>query len=194
MGLNPVPEKPVQITTLSLSFYKSDYSVHIHYTLPCRIQKGITVTEQKDENLKLHIDSDWKAEVEQEKSKLEELDQMEEDKSASGEGRIPPADFRTLMSTLVTPALLYLGGIPDPQTGQAVVSLEMATHYIDLLAVLEEKTKGNLSEEESKELTMIINDLRARFVELSKHIASLPPEAFKQGPATPQTGGGIQTP
>lgn len=135
-----------------------------------------------DESPKLHIDSDWKEEVERERAKLAEKEKASDTGRAGGkEQELPPADFRSLMGTLVTPAMLYLGGMPDPQTGQAVVSLELAQHYIDLLALLEEKCKGNLTEEESQELSQILHELRLRYVEIKKHLASMPPEAFSQG-------------
>ncbi len=83
------------------------------------------------------------------------------------------------MGTLVTPAVLYLGGMPDPQTGQAVVSLDLARHYIDLIGVLEEKCQGNLTEDESTELAQVLSELRNRFVEMGKHLASMPPRGLR---------------
>jgi hypothetical protein len=161
-----------------------------------------------DEAPKLHIDSDWKDEVERERQKMAEKEQKSPPQGGpGGEQELPPADFKSLMGTLVTPAMLYLGGMPDPQTGQAVVSLELARHYIDLLALLEDKCKGNLTDEESEELGQVLNELRKRFVEIKKHVESLPPEAFQQGgapggagqpniqpPPPPPTPGNLGTP
>lgn len=146
------------------------------------------------EGPKLHIDSDWKAEVEREREKLVEQDKKAAEQTGPAGQQMPPADFRTLMSTLVTPALLYLGGIPDPQTGQAVVSLELASHHIDLLAVLEEKTKGNLAEEEASDLASVLSELRARFVEISRHVEQMAATGQlkeAQGPAGPAMPGGM---
>ncbi len=148
-----------------------------------------------DEAPKLHIDSDWKEEVERERAKLAEKEKKATPQGERGEQDLPPADFKSLLGTLVTPAMLYLGGMPDPQTGQAVVSLELARHYIDLMSLLEEKCKGNLTEEETEELAQVLSELRRRYVEIKKHIASLPPEAFAQ-PGGGQGGvqPGIQPP
>jgi hypothetical protein len=72
---------------------------------------------------------------------------------------------------MVTQALMYMGAFPDPETGRAVVSLEYARLHIDLLAVLEEKTKGNLTPEEAEGLVQVISELRLRYVEISKAVA-----------------------
>ncbi|MCK4871560.1 MAG: DUF1844 domain-containing protein [Phycisphaerales bacterium] len=155
---------------------------------------------EQNEGPKLHIDSDWKAEVEQEKSKMAEKERHAKVQGGDatgaklGPGELPPADFKTLMSTLVTPAMLYLGGIPDPQTGQAVVSLELARHHIDLLAVLEDKCKGSLTDDEAKDLATIIYELRNRYVEISQHIASMPAQGAPAGTSPQPPTGGIQMP
>lgn len=150
----------------------------------------------EEQSPKLHIDSDWKDEVERERAKLAEKEQDAGGAEGQpGPGDIPPADFKSLMGTLVTPAVLYLGGMPDPQTGQAVVSLELARHYIDLIGVLEEKCQGNLTEDEAGELSQVLSELRKRFVEMGQHLASMPPEALSQQPGSqPPTPGNLQTP
>lgn len=119
---------------------------------------------------KIIIDSDWKAEAQAEKEKLSEAAETAPEGGAAG--KIPPADFRSLMGMLATQALMYMGGIADPQTGKGMFDPEAATHMIDLLAILEEKTKGNLTEEESQELSGVVNDLRTRFVEIARMVAA----------------------
>jgi hypothetical protein len=79
---------------------------------------------------------------------------------------LPPADFATLVLSLGSSAAMYLGEggageKPDP-------NLPMAKHVIDLLTVLEEKTKGNLSPDEEKILGGLLFDLRLRYVEALK--------------------------
>lgn len=128
-----------------------------------------------DEAPKLHIDSDWKAQAQAEKQKMAEKSQQKAPGSeagaagaaAGGGGGIPEASFETLISTLATQALFALGAIPDPSTGQRMQHLELARHHIDMLGVLEEKTKGNLSEEESDMLTQTTYELRQRYIQLS---------------------------
>lgn len=130
------------------------------------------------ETPKIHIDSDWKSQAQAEKEKLKALDQEKKKPASSagkgaqaGYGDLPPADFEGLLSTLASQALLYLGGIADPRTGRAIVDLEGAKFHIDLLTVLEEKTKGNLSEEEGKKLATFIYELRNRWVQISQMAA-----------------------
>lgn len=129
----------------------------------------------------LAVDADWKAQAQAEKDKMAAA---AEAKAAKGGGKpsggagagsreMPVADFSTLLETLVTQALLYMGAFPDPQTGRAVVSLEYAKFHIDLLAVLQEKTKGNLSEEESKAVSETLYALQMQFVEVSKAVAQM---------------------
>lgn len=65
-------------------------------------------------------------------------------------------------------AALFLGQIPNPQTGKAEVNLEVARMLIDQLAMIEEKTRGNLSNEESTVLKNILSNLQLAFVEASR--------------------------
>lgn len=81
---------------------------------------------------------------------------------------IPPASFGVLLSTLATQAMLSIGRVPNPMTGKTEVNLEMAKHFIDTLAVLEEKTKGNLTKEEGAMLEAVLHELRLEFVDASK--------------------------
>ncbi len=128
------------------------------------------MTDQ-DDAPKIHVDSDWKAQAQAEKEKLSQKVKEEQGKPGSaggaGPGQLPPATFETLVSTMVTQALFALGAIPDPRTGQRYENIDLARHHIDLLAVIEEKTKGNLSEEEDKMLSSTIYELRSRYIQLS---------------------------
>jgi hypothetical protein len=60
-----------------------------------------------------------------------------------------------------------MGAIPDPRTGQATAHLDLARHHIDMLSVIEEKTKGNLSEEETSMITGTLYELRSRYIQLA---------------------------
>ena len=81
-------------------------------------------------------------------------------------------DFRTLVASLASQAMMGLGAYGDPQTGRVVVDVVGAQFAIDLLGVLEEKTKGNLTPEEATELTEVLAQLRSRFVYVAKLVAS----------------------
>src|SRR3954447_3397802 len=65
-------------------------------------------------------------------------------------------------------AALFLGQIPNPQTGEGEVNLELARMFIDQLAMIQEKTRGNLSNEEAAVLRNTISNLQMAFVEVSQ--------------------------
>jgi hypothetical protein len=149
-----------------------------------------------EEEPQIHVDSDWKAQAQQEKEKLaqqEQAKQGEGEGQQQGQGQMPPATFETLMSTLATQAMYALGMIPDPRTGQASVSLELAQHHIDMLGVLEEKTQGNLTKEEADTLSQVVNELRQRFVQVSDAVKQQAQQQA-QGQGQAGQGGGIAQP
>jgi hypothetical protein len=74
--------------------------------------------------------------------------------------------FSSFILSLGTSAMLYLGFAEDPTTGKKEVNLPMARHVIDTLAMLKEKTKGNLEEDEEKLIDTMLFDLRLKFVEV----------------------------
>ena len=94
-----------------------------------------------------------------------------------GEGEVPDKDgrcvmpevsFSTFVMSLNTSVLYHLGEIADPETGQRMVNIELARHAIDTLVVLEQKTKGNLTDEEGELLKNILYDVKMRFVNAVK--------------------------
>ena len=80
---------------------------------------------------------------------------------------IPPARFDILIQLLSSQAILALGLIPDPQ-GKTEVRLPLARHFIDLLAILESKTKGNLDSKEATLLERSLHELRVLFLDKSQ--------------------------
>jgi hypothetical protein len=77
---------------------------------------------------------------------------------------LPEVNFTSLIFSLSSSALLHFGEIPDPQTGKKQVDMPLAKHAIDTIAMLKEKTKGNLTEEEQKFLDNVLTDLRWLYV------------------------------
>jgi hypothetical protein len=77
-------------------------------------------------------------------------------------------DFRTFVLSLTSSAMYHLGEIPDPDTGDAQVNLPLAQQTIEIIAMLQEKTRGNLNDEEQKTIDALLAELRVRFVEASK--------------------------
>jgi len=123
---------------------------------------------EQNEAPKIHIDSDWKAQARAEKERLVEKGKTEAGPAgAAGRGGLPPATFETLVSTTATQALFALGAIPDPRTGQRMLSLELARHHIDMLSVIEQKSKGNLSTDESNLLVTTLYELRQRYIQVA---------------------------
>lgn len=144
-----------------------------------------------DQTPKIIVDDDWKSQAKAEKEKLKDTAPPEGAPGGgeAGGGRLPEkVEFDHLLEVLVTQALMYMGGFPDPQTGQAMVALDLAKFHIDLLGVVKEKTKGNLSEDETKRLDGILQELRLRFVEISEAVAKAATEGTlnpSSGPAAP---------
>lgn len=82
---------------------------------------------------------------------------------ARGARALPPASFATLVQSVMTQALFYLGEL-SPYGGEPMLNLDMARHQVDLLGVLEEKTANNLSPEEKRFLDAALYETRTRFV------------------------------
>jgi hypothetical protein len=76
-----------------------------------------------------------------------------------------PVDFSTHVLSLASTALIALGKMPAPDGAPHPIDVETARHLIDVLAMLETKTKGNLDEAEQKLLASLIYDLRVAFVD-----------------------------
>ncbi len=81
---------------------------------------------------------------------------------------LPSIDFATFVASLSHSALMHLGEAPPLDGHLAETNFPLARQTIDLLGVLEEKTKGNLTGDEERILAHTLFDLRTRFVELSK--------------------------
>lgn len=94
----------------------------------------------------------------------------EVDESPEGDegGTLPTIDFATFILSLSHSALMHLGEAPHPDTNKVEANLPLAKQNIDLLGLLEEKTKGNLTGDEERLLAQVLFDLRMRYVERSK--------------------------
>jgi len=96
---------------------------------------------------------------------------QEKEASPSGEGQQRPhpqeINFASFIFSLGRSAFVHLGEEPDPLSGEKKVSLEMAKETIDIIALLEEKTRGNLTQEEEQLIKNILYALRMKYVELA---------------------------
>ncbi len=90
--------------------------------------------------------------------------------ASSDEKKAPALDFNALVLSLGSSVIVHLGEAPDPTTGQKrdQPEITMAQQSIDLLAMLQEKTRGNLTAEEARFLENMLFDLRMLFVQVSK--------------------------
>ena len=129
-----------------------------------------------DEEKKIFIDEDWKAQVEKEKSQLEETEEaaapMEDagDEEMPQPGQMPEATLMNLVGSLATQAMLALGVIAQQEQQQVMVDLGQAKYCIDTLAMLKEKTEGNTTEQESAELTQVVSELQQVFVARAQQV------------------------
>ena len=79
--------------------------------------------------------------------------------------KLPPPSFSLLIATFASQAMVAFGKVPDPIDGKTEIRLELARHAIDMLDILEQKTKGNLTADEAAMLEGILHQLRLEFME-----------------------------
>ncbi len=79
-------------------------------------------------------------------------------------GAEDPASFVNFLSTLATNAAAALGAVPHPATGQRSLDLETGKYWLDVLAMIRDKTKGNLHKQEDRLLEGLLSDLRMQYV------------------------------
>lgn len=89
-------------------------------------------------------------------------------KNRPGDCMMPAVSFTSFVLSLNTTALFHLGDIPHPETGQKVFDLELARHTIDTLAMLEDKSKGNLDSEEQDLISRVVYELKMRFIRVKR--------------------------
>jgi hypothetical protein len=84
-------------------------------------------------------------------------------------------------------AALFLGQIPNPKTGEGEVNLELAKMFIDQLAMIQEKTRGNLTNEESTVLRNALSNLQMAYVEVARETGGARPQPARPGESAPTT-------
>jgi Domain of unknown function (DUF1844) len=84
-------------------------------------------------------------------------------------------------------AALFLGQIPNPKTGEPEVNLDLARMFIDQLAMIQEKTRGNLTSEEAKVLSNALSNLQMAYVEVARESGGARPESARHGEGAMQT-------
>lgn len=114
-------------------------------------------------------DTDSDPDLEKEDSRDQAQAEPEEEKEtgsgkAQGDTRMPEMNFPTFIFSLNASALFHLGMVEDPTTGKKERNLPLAKQTIDILGMLEKKTRGNLSNDEENLLKNILTDLRLMYV------------------------------
>lgn len=134
-------------------------------------------TENRDQP-QIFVDEDWKSQVEAERKAAAQRQSTGEDRTeaattaaataksdASDAPPLPPATLSFLVTTLATQAMVSLGQVPNPFSGKVEIRLPEARHFIDTLTMLEEKTAGNRTPEESALLRGALHQLRLAYIE-----------------------------
>ena len=115
-------------------------------------------------------DTDWKARFEDTPApdgtapSAEEAAQAAEDKSCGERPCMPKPTFSTFVLSLASSALVQLGEVPDPATGEKQEDIALAKHSIDILSMLQDKIKNGLDAEEARLLEGLLYELRMKFV------------------------------
>lgn len=124
------------------------------------------MTEGNNKNEQAHSFSEQirnKETSQRERSKMAAAYQA---KTKDSEGiPLPKVDMNTLILSLSSSILVNLGEVPDPESNQLNENLDLARHTIDVLAMLEEKTKGNLTKDEEDLLKNVLFELRMKYVQ-----------------------------
>ena len=81
---------------------------------------------------------------------------------------LPQADFSTLIVSLYSTALVQMGEMPDPSTGTRSRNLDLARQTVDIVAMLQEKTRGNLDAEERNLIGSLLHELQIAFVKATE--------------------------
>jgi hypothetical protein len=126
--------------------------------------------EEKKEEKKIIVDEDWKAEAQKEKEILAAQEEAEKDKKEEVQeprGPLPEGNFAALISMLTTQSLFALGLLHVKGQEEKEPDLEMAKYHIDILETIQEKTKGNLTQEEETVLSNTLNELRMGYVRVA---------------------------
>jgi hypothetical protein len=127
--------------------------------------KGYTVKDRRY----LHLSEEEKAKIREEEASQKAVPEAQEAAgeagAAPGEVPLPELTFSTFIFSLGSSAFTHLGAIPDPQTGQTQKDLILAKQTIDLLGLLREKTRNNLTAEEENLFDSLLYDLRMTYVQ-----------------------------
>ncbi len=125
--------------------------------------------DQDNGKKKIIIDEDWKSQVQAEKEAARNgQQQTPADQQAQSAEALPPPTLGFLASTLYLQGAIALGLLPNPISDKPTVQLNQARHAIDLLLMLQEKTEGNRTPEETDEIENMIHQLRLAYITVTQ--------------------------
>lgn len=129
-------------------------------------EKGFTIKDRRlfSEGGGAETEAEQKAEKAAPQQEATRPKEADKEKPAPEDAPLPEVNFPTFILSLNASALVHLGAIEDPASGQKDKNLPMAKQTIDILSMLEEKTRGNLTKEEENILKNILYDLRIMYV------------------------------
>ncbi len=133
--------------------------------------EGFTVKDKRTFDSEGKVKEEFKKAPDSEEAVKEEGEKDAGEQAWKKEQETPPlpeVNFSSFLLSLSSSALLHLGEITDPQSGEKRKDLALAKQSIDIIGILKDKTKGNLSEEEENLLQNLLYDLQMRFVTASK--------------------------
>ena len=124
----------------------------------------------QDPAKKIIVDEDWKTQVQREREAAGKVADVEPTQTAgaSPEGVLPPASLTYLANSLSIQASICLGLVPDPVSGKPEKNLPAAKHMIDILEVLQQKTEGNRTTEETEDIEALLHQLRMAYVHVMR--------------------------
>ena len=128
------------------------------------------MSDNDNEEKKIIVDEDWKEQALKEKEILAAQEKAERQKKTQTEqpAQLPPADFAGLTSLLTTQAFFAMGIIRAEKDDERPPDLKLAKYNIDMLEVIQQKTQGNLTDDETKLLENTLHQLRMAFVKVSE--------------------------
>ncbi|MBN1586327.1 MAG: DUF1844 domain-containing protein [Candidatus Omnitrophica bacterium] len=144
-------------------------------------------------NIEKKVDETWKSQVEKEKERIRSDEpkrsqgnsgpsQPAQKETAGEQERQGPGSesaFQIFISSLGIQTLMHLGELPNPMTQQPELQMDQAKHMMDILEMLQQKTKGNLTSTEAQLLDDLLYELRMKYIARIQAISEPPPGAAR---------------
>ena len=136
------------------------------------VREGVEIAPEKPKPEPKPVDDSSARLVPYDESELTKPEPDAETEEPFDDGEIPGADdptsFVNFLTTLASQAAAALGAMPHPATGQRTVDLESGKYWVDVLAMLKEKTKNNLHPKEAELFDGLLSDLRMQYVQITR--------------------------